>query len=214
MLGLNEQAAIIVFPILFLVVVTRIVLYFLERRTVRNCRQQTEYREKSPQEILVKRREENQSEEKLNAGKDETHEREPDNMSAELQTDKPEHTKKIMESQGNQMAEPASNQEPKQSVHQSEKLVSKKEKAASGQWEEVEGKWLQIKNNDSCKMVKKILGPPTSIKHLEENRELWVYVYGMKEKRSLTFNCGILEKIEIGENVFAKALLGLQAKKS
>ncbi|MDR4504530.1 MAG: hypothetical protein MRK01_07025 [Candidatus Scalindua sp.] len=217
MLGLNEHASIIVFPILFVVVVTRIVLYFIERGKIRNCRQQAEQREKSPQVIPVKRVKENKNEEKLNVGKEETRRKVPDGINVKQQreqTDKPEDNKSINVSQGDKISVPVSIQEQKQSIHQPGMLASGKEKATSGQWEEVEKKWIQIKNNDSCKIVRKILGPPTSIKPLEENRELWVYVYGLKEKRTLTFNCGILEKTEIGENVFAKALMDLQAKKS
>ncbi len=203
MAGLSGHAAIIVFPILFVVITLRIVFYFLERK-------------KSPPPIPKEGAGKNQRSKKLNAGMKESQEKIPESINVKSQTGptaKPEHKKRIKKYPGGQISAQISNQEQKQSIPKPEKQVSEKGKAPSVQWGEIEKKWAQIKNNDSFKIVREILGPPTSLKRQGKDRELWVYVYGMKEKRTLTFNCGLLEKTEIGENVFAKALIDLHAKK-
>ncbi len=194
------------FPILFVVITVRIVFYFLERGKCQNFKKPPERGKRSQLLLHDKRTKEYQIEEQVlgitrtNRKRDKTYE--------------PENGKRIMENQCEQKPTPVSCAKLEISKHKPEKLISRKEKAPSTQWEEIEKRWAQIKNNDSCKEVEKILGTPTSIKQLVEKRELWVYVYGMKEKRTITFNCGYLEKTEIGENAFAKALIDLQAKKS
>ncbi|KAA3607726.1 MAG: hypothetical protein D8M57_12080 [Candidatus Scalindua sp. AMX11] len=217
MFGLNELAAIIVFPILCVVILVRIVCYFLERGTSQGGKSQTGNRNKPSQTILVKSVKEGKSVEKRKVGHNDTQERVLKRRTINHQTgesDKAEQKKRLEGSPGDQASAPVSNQELKQSMVQPQKVVGEREKAAGIKWEEIEKKWPQVKNNDSCKRVKKILGPPTSIKNLTENRVLWVYVYGLKEKRTITFKSGFLEKIQFGENAFAQALIDLQARKS
>jgi len=108
--------------------------------------------------------------------------------------------------------EQAKHEELEQIRLEQAKLEKGKEKEQTIKWELIEKKWAEIQKGDSVEKVSNILGTPTSIRR-EGKKELWTYVYGLKEKRTLTFKKGFLEKIEIGESVLAKALIDLHGKK-
>ncbi len=273
MYGLNEKAAVIVFSIILIVIITRAVLFIIgraktkqERLERKNPELQTR-REQTKQAGLEKVKLENllfdtvQTEEqikqegleKIRLEQEQAKHEELEKIRLELEQSKNEELEKIkleLEQAKHEelekirleleQAKHAELGKIKQELEQTKneelekirleleqakyeelekirleqaKLENGKEKEQTIKWELTEKKWSEIQKGDSVEKVSNILGTPTSTKR-EGKKEIWTYVYGLKEKRTLTFNKGFLKKMEIGENVLAKALIDLHEKEN
>ncbi len=240
MYGLNEKAAVIVFSIILVAIIVRVVLFIigraktkqerLERKKLEQQARQEQTKQAKAEKVKLEKlifgtvqteeqikqtkiekkrikQAKHEELEKMKLEQEKARHAELEKIRLELEQAKQEELEKIRLE-----LEQAKQEELEKIKLEQAKLEKGKEKEQTIKWELIEKKWAEIQKGDSVEKVSNILGTPTSIRR-EGKKELWTYVYGLKEKRTLTFNKGFLEKIEIGESVFAKALIDLHGKK-